>query len=166
MRAILWGSVAAGLLDLAFASVSSAIRGSGPVRMLQGIATGLLGADALRGGPASVLLGLVLFLVIIIGAASVFVLASRRIAVLVRHPVACGLAYGAAFNLFMSEVVVPLSAATRVAASGPQRLIPMVACALFVGLPIALATRRLAPPPERVRADEPRVSLASSRTAA
>lgn len=144
-RAILWGGLAAGVLDLTFAVTYWSLRGTGPARVLQGIATGLLGRDAFAGGLRAALLGLLLFWVIVGGAAAVYVLAAHRLDLLRRRPVPCGLAYGAAVNLFMTWVVVPLSAASLVATPLSQRLVVLLGCAVCVGLPIGLATHRFAP---------------------
>lgn len=51
VRAILWGGLIAGALDLLYAFVWYGPRGVSPVRILQSIASGLLGADAYEGAP-------------------------------------------------------------------------------------------------------------------
>jgi hypothetical protein len=91
-RAILWGGLLAGVGDITFAFV--VWRGIGPVRVLQSVASGLLGAAAREGGLATAALGAVLHFTIAFIWATVFWLASRRLTVLVRHPVVCGLLYG------------------------------------------------------------------------
>lgn len=148
-RAILWGAAVAGLLDLAFAFTYWGARGVATARILRGIAAGLLGAEAFRGGIAPVVLGFGLVFVITAGAAAVYAMAYRELPLLGRRPLPCGLLYGAAVNLFVSEVVVPLSAARPAAGSPRERLIPLVACAVCVGLPIALAARRFLGAPSR-----------------
>ena len=45
-QAILWGGLIAGALDITAAFVTSGLRGVGPIRILQAIASGLLGADS------------------------------------------------------------------------------------------------------------------------
>ncbi|MEZ5330533.1 MAG: hypothetical protein R2991_00450 [Thermoanaerobaculia bacterium] len=146
-RAMLLGGALAGALDLTFAVVYWSLRGSGPTRVLQGIATGLLGPDAFAYGGRAALLGLLLFWIIIAGATATYAFASRRLPLLARRPVLCGLAFGALVNLFMTWVVVPLSAATLVPRPLGERLIVMLGCAVCVGLPIALAVHRFAPVP-------------------
>src|SRR5690242_14046491 len=111
-RAILWAGLIAGALDITAAFVSSALRGrNDPVRVLQSVASGVLGAGSFDGGIPAAALGLVLHFVIAFGAAAVYVVASRKLRFLVEHPVICGLLYGAAVYAFMNSVVVPLSAA-------------------------------------------------------
>ena len=140
-RAITWGGLLAGVGDITFAFV--VWRGIGPVRVLQSVASGLLGAAAREGGLATAALGAVLHFTIAFIWATVFWLASRRLKVLVRHPVVCGLLYGVVVYAFMYFVVLPLSA---IHANFPRDastiLLNASGHALLVGLPIALAARR------------------------
>lgn len=142
-RAVLWGGAIAGILDLAFAFASNAVYGLGPVRILQAISSGLLGAQAYEGGAATAALGAVLHFVIAFGAAATYYAASRRLPVLVRRAVVFGLLYGVAVWLVMNFVVLPLSAFPHEVSFAPASVALNVAGhMLFVGLPIALATRR------------------------
>ena len=72
--------------------------------------------------------------------------ASRAIlrgGLLVRRPVVCGLLYGVAVYLFMSFVVLPLSAVYFKPAYTPPAVALGLAAHMFcVGLPIALAAPR------------------------
>jgi hypothetical protein len=140
VRAIVWGGLLAGLGDITFAFVVSWLRGVGPVRVLQSVAGGLLGKAAVEGGLATAALGAVLHFFIAFIWATVFWLASRRLTVLVQHPVVCGLLYGVVVYFFMYFVVLPLSAIyfpLSRALSGI--LLNSAGHALLVGLPIALA---------------------------
>jgi uncharacterized membrane protein YagU involved in acid resistance len=140
--AILWGGGIAGLLDILYAFVLYGQR-IGPVRVLQSVASGLLGADAYKGGSGTAALGLLLHFVIALGAAAVYYAASRKLGFLVRWPLACGLLYGIAVYLFMNFVVLPLSAFPG-QPSYPLRalLVGFLGHMFLVGLPIALAVRR------------------------
>ena len=138
-RAILWAGLIAGALDITAACVSGVLRGGNPMRVLQSVASGLLGADAFEGGPAAAALGLVLHFLIAFGAATVYFAASRKMRFLVDHAVVCGLLYGIAVYAFMNSVVVPLSAAPFEIAYRLQGLLIHIFC---VGLPIALVVRR------------------------
>jgi hypothetical protein len=145
-RAILWGGAIAGVLDIAFAFATNAPRGIGPVRVLQAVASGLLGADAYAGGAATAALGLALHFVIAFGAAAVYCAASRGLHFLVRRPILWGSLYGVAIYLFMNLVVLPLSAFPHKVAFAPLSVaINVAGHMLFVGLPISLAARRFAP---------------------
>lgn len=144
-QAILWGGLAAGVLDIAAAFLQAAQRGRSPVRVLHAIASGLLGADAFQGGTPTAALGAVLHFVIAFGAAAVYVAASRKLRVLVERHVLCGLLYGIAVYWFMNLVVLPLSAIPFERQFQPAGVaIGLVIHMLCVGLPIALAARRFA----------------------
>lgn len=138
---ILLAGLLAGTLDIGAAFAVYAPRGVSPVRILQGIASGLVGAEAFAGGAAAAALGGLLHYLIATGAAAVYYLASRYVPTLRRCPVASGLAYGVLVYLVMNLVVVPLSAA----AQGPfvfRWALLIVAIHMFcVGLPIALVVR-------------------------
>ena len=142
-RAIGWGGLLAGLGDITFAFVVSGLRGVGPVRVLQSVAGGLLGAAAREGGLATAALGAVLHFFIAFVWATVFWLASRKLKVLVRHPVVCGLLYGFAVYAFMYLVVLPLSAAYFKPTFTPYTVsLNGAGHMLLVGLPIALAASK------------------------
>lgn len=137
-RAILYGGLAVGVLDGLYAVVVWALRGVKPDRVFQGVAAGLLGRDSFEGGTSTALLGLLLHFFIALCVAAVYVLASRRLDVLTRRPVLCGLLYGVLVYLAMTFVVVPLSAARGGVPTLPMFFLNAVAHALLVGLPVAL----------------------------
>ena len=142
-RAVLWGGLLAGLGDITFAFVVSGLRGVGPVRVLQSVASGLLGAAAREGGAPAAALGALLHFSIAFAWATLYWLASRRLTVLVRRPVVCGLLYGATVYAFMYLVVLPLSAIYFKPSFAPSAvLLNAAGHMLLVGLPIALAVRR------------------------
>jgi hypothetical protein len=142
-RAIVWGGVLAGVGDITFAFVVSGLRGVGPVRVLQSVAGGLLGRAAAEGGLATAALGGVLHFLIAFVWATVYWLASRKLKVLVRHPVVCGLLYGFAVYAFMYLVVLPLSAAYFKPTFTPYTVsLNAAGHMLLVGLPIALAAAK------------------------
>jgi hypothetical protein len=109
IQAILLGGLFAGVLDIADAIIFTLIRGGSPTRMLQGIASGLLGQPAFQGGSATVALGLFLHFVIATGATAVFVAASLRVPALLRRPLIWGPLYGLMVYAVMRFVVLPLS---------------------------------------------------------
>jgi len=132
LRAILWGGLAAGIGDSVLALVLYRVP---LVVIYQSIASGLLGRDAYRGGLATAALGLFLHFFIATTAAAVYVGASRRLPLLARRPVPCGLGFGTAVYFFMKYLVLPLSAVSRLTPFEPAA---MLGHALLVGLPIAL----------------------------
>jgi hypothetical protein len=68
---------------------------------------------------------------------------SRRLEVLRRHPVVCGLLFGVAAYFVMSFVVVPLTRIAFRLPSLPSLINGIVGHALLVGLPAALWVRRV-----------------------
>jgi hypothetical protein len=153
-RAIFWGGFWCGVLDFLSAVTSWGTRGATPESIGQSIAAGLVGrTEAFEGGLRTALLGVFLHFVIAFGAATVYFVASRRLRFLTKHAVLAGLIYGELVFLFMNMVVLPLSALHRsplqwtslspwpVLVTGP------LGHPFFVGLPIALATRKYAPLP-------------------
>lgn len=146
VRAALWGTAIAGTLDIVYAIVFHGMRGVPAMRILQSVASGLLGAPAYRGGVPTALLGLALHFAIMFVIAALFVAASRRLAPLRKHAVAAGATYGLAVYIAMNYVVLPLSAfpqrgtpATLVIALG------LLVHVVLVGIPIALCARHKAP---------------------
>ena len=143
-RAALIGGTIAGVLDILAAFALSAAYGGSPVRVLQGIASGVLGPAAFTGGAPTALLGLGLHFVIALAAAAIYCAASRVWPILVRRAVACGLAYGVAVYAVMTYVVVPLSRVTPRSSRWQIAAILVAIHMLCIGLPIALATARAA----------------------
>ena len=142
-RAIFWGGLIAGVMDLTAAFVTSGLRGVGPIRIMQSIASGLLGADAFKGGFKTAALGVVLHFLIATVATSVYYAASRKLGLLVRQAIVCGILYGVAVYLFMYLIVLPNSAVpfkiSRTLSAVATGLAIHIIC---VGLPISLAVRR------------------------
>lgn len=139
------GGSVAGTLDITYAIVVWAVRAQVPAtRVLQSVASGLLGASAFKGGLPVAALGLFLHFCIAFSWAAAFCFASRRITWLTRHAVVAGLGYGAVIFTVMNFVVLPLSAIPR--KSPPHLSVAMatelVAHMVLIGLPIALAARR------------------------
>lgn len=141
-RAILWAGLIAGVLDITAAFIQWALRGVSPIRILQAIASGLLGPGSFEGGAATAALGLLLHFVIAFGAAAVYFAASRKIDFLVRQPWIAGPLYGIAVHCFMQFVVLPLSAFRPSGFSPRGFAIGLIIHIFCVGLPIALAVRK------------------------
>ncbi len=148
---VVTGGLVAAALDIAAAFAMSWPRVP-PARVLQYIASGLLGPAAFRGGAATAGLGLLLHTVIACSAATVYYGASRWWPVLVRRPIACGAAYGITVYAAMQLVVLPLSRVSMGTTSWQSRALPIAVHIICVGLPIALAARaarRTGPTPTR-----------------
>jgi uncharacterized membrane protein YagU involved in acid resistance len=141
---IVLGGLVAGAFDITYAIIFSYLRsGVAPSRILQSVASGLLGSDAYTGGAPTAALGFGLHFFMSLLWAAAYVIAAGRIPLLARQPVACGAAFGAFVYAFMNLVVIPLSRFP----TKPSYPLAILATGLFVhmflfGVPIALASRR------------------------
>ena len=144
LLAVLAGGAAAGLIDLLYAIGANLPKGVAPTRVLQSVASGLLGREAYQGGAATALLGTALHFAMAMVMAALFVAVARSVAPIRRHLIAAGLFYGFILYFAMRWVVVPLSQFP-----GDLRVINPVELAVHifgVGLVIAFATRWFALP--------------------
>jgi hypothetical protein len=143
--AIFWGGLIAGALDITAACITSWLRaGVPPMRVLQSVASGILGAPAYNGGAKIAALGLALHFFIATTWTTVFYFASRKLRFLIERPVTWGLVYGVIVYAFMNFVVLPLSAfPQRTPPRLSGRIIGLLIIMFCVGLPIALTVRRV-----------------------
>ena len=139
-RTIASAGLIAGILDITSAFVIAGLKGTGSVRMLQGIASGLLGPRSFEGGRATAGLGLAIHFLIAFTAASVFYAASRKLTFLTQHAVPSGLLYGIAVYLSMYWIVVPL-AFVNARHSVSRDVTAVIIHMLLIGLPISLIVR-------------------------
>jgi uncharacterized membrane protein YagU involved in acid resistance len=142
LPAVAWATLIAGVLDICSAFILSYPKGVGPIRVLQGVAAGLVGREsAITGGLATAGLGLAIHFFIAFVVAIVFYVASRKLIFLTRHPVISGLLYGVVVYGFMYWIVMPL--AYPVVHPSVSRDLTAVCVHMFlIGLPIALIVRR------------------------
>ena len=162
-RAIVWGWLSCGVLDITSAIIISIASGSTPIRMLQGIAGAVLGPRTFELGAATAALGLAMHFLVALAATSVFYWLSRRIPAMVEHPVVSGILFGVFWLLVMYRGVIPLLAALRplYLANVPKRPLPalwplpILVHMTCVGLPIALAVSRFGPRPRASEAKAP-----------
>ena len=140
---VVLGGLTAGVLDISDAFVVTLLNGGTPVRVLHTIASGVLGRSAFQGGAPAAALGLGLHFLIATSAAATYFVASRRLSVLRRHPLWCGLAFGLAVWAFMYYVVLPItfSRPNKIPA-WPFLLNQLGIHMMGVGLPIAFISSR------------------------
>jgi hypothetical protein len=143
LQAIVWAGSACAILDGFGATIQLGLMGIKPVRVWQGVASGLLGERAFQEGWLSGSLGLLLHFVIAFTAATVFVAASGRIPFLAQDYWISGPLYGVAVFLVMNLIVVPLSARPKRQVSSQAVVVQFIIHIFFVGLPIALAVNRI-----------------------
>src|SRR3954447_9566542 len=90
--AILWGGLACGVFDITQAMIAFHLQaGATPARVLQSVASGLLGRASYQGGMKTAALGAFLHFFIAFSWASIYYVASRRIEFLTASPVIAGL---------------------------------------------------------------------------
>lgn len=140
--AIVIGGLIAGAFDIAYAIVFSGLHGVPAIRILQSVASGLLGTAAYDGGVPTAALGLVLHFAIMVLIAAVYHVASRRVPLLVQRPVIAGSIFGFIVFFAMNLVVLPLSAFPGKVSFAPGLLAANLIVHMFlIGVPIALAAR-------------------------
>ncbi|PSJ43602.1 hypothetical protein C7I55_01260 [Sphingomonas deserti] len=143
-RAIMVATLVAGTLDILSAFVFAGIAGMAPVQVLRFVASGPFG-DAPTATAGWALVGLAVHYAIMACMVAAYILIAPRITILMRHPIAAGIAYGVLLWIIMYWIVRPLRF--------PEMPLPStaygIANALFshcilVGIPIALTARRYA----------------------
>src|SRR5688572_10948121 len=88
---VVWGGVVVGVLDIAYVIVFFGIKGVPAMRILQGVAAGLIGRDtAMSGGWGTAALGLAIHFAISLVVAAVFVVISRAARWVVDWPLISG----------------------------------------------------------------------------
>ena len=143
-RAILWGGLIAGFLDITAACVNSAFYGRSPIFVLQSVASGLLGPNSYKGGFRTAALGVVVHFFIAFVACSVYYSASRKLRFLVNWAIVCGLLYGVAVYLVMYGIVLRITFHRNFLQPLSAVVIAVLIHMFCVGLPISLAVRRCA----------------------
>ena len=144
-RGALWaitaGGLSAGVLDLLVACIQ--LGWDTPLL----IAEGVLGPRAQHGGAGTWLLGVLLHFFIAFSVTAVYYAISRKLVLLITHPVLCGLFYGAAITWVMDAIVIPFS---RIHAPGFNNyhdlLQGMFPHMVLVGLPVAFSVQRFGEP--------------------
>lgn len=139
---IFWAGATCGVLDISAAFVTWAIRGVKPVVILQAIASGLLGQKSFSEGWPSAILGLGCHFFIAYAAASVYYVASRKIAFMITRAISAGILYGVAVYVVMYWIVKPLSLVQPRPFSWRENIVAIITHMVCVGLPIALMVRR------------------------
>ena len=140
--AILLGGLIAGTIDVGAAAL---INGVNPIRILQFIAGGILGKAALAPDPVNPALGLVLQWIMSIFIAAAYVVAARRLPLLRRRWIECGLAYGVVVFFVMNYVVVPLSAWQKVPTFTVASFVENMIAMLLFGVIVAYFVQDRAP---------------------
>ena len=113
-----------------------------PFIIYQSIAGGFFGRSTYQHGWETAALGCFLHFFIATTAAGIYVIASRYLPVLVKHAIACGMAYGVVVYAFMNYVVIPMSAITHRQKPLWELMGGLMGHIFLIGLPIGLIARR------------------------
>ena len=131
-------AVLAGALDISATGLVRRSEGVPFRRLLQFVASGMMGTAAFEGGANTAAIGLALHFLIAAIWAALYFSAANYWPVLMREPVLCGVLYGCVVHLVMSRVVMPLSRAPKRPFTWKGWLLQLVIHIVCVGLPIAL----------------------------
>ena len=113
-----------------------------PARLLQSVASGVLGTAAFDGGIPAAALGLVLHFGMSFVWAGIFGVAAVRLPALLRRPLLSGILFGVVVFLAMRLVVLPLSAFPYPVAFKPlSTTLDLLSHMFLFGAPIAIAAR-------------------------
>jgi uncharacterized membrane protein YagU involved in acid resistance len=147
VRAVLVGGLIAGTLDILFAITYAAFNGLMPAKLLQTVASGLLGNAAFEGGLPTAILGLAGHFGMSYLWAALFVAAASRLPQLVAKPAVAGPVFGILVFFTMRLVVLPLSAFPFPVVFRPLSWgLDLLSHMFFFGLPIALAAAKAITP--------------------
>jgi uncharacterized membrane protein YagU involved in acid resistance len=143
IRAVLVGGSIAGALDILFALTFAAVEGVGPTRLLQTVASGLLGESAYEGGIPAAVLGFTTHFGLSYGWAAFFVAVASRIPRLVERPLLTGALFGVVVFFAMRLVLLPVSAFPHPVTFRPlAATLDLLSHMFLFGLPIALAAAK------------------------
>jgi len=141
--AVLVGGSIGGALDIMFAISFAGYNGVAPTRLLQTVASGMLGNAAFSGGISSAALGLLLHFGLSYLWAGMFVVAAQRLPMLIRQPLPSGVLFGVAVFLTMRLIVLPLSAFPYPVTFKPLgTVLDLLSHTFLFGVPIAFVARR------------------------
>jgi hypothetical protein len=160
LKPILYAAVLVGVLDITAACINAGVAyGFGPLRVLKGVAGGLLGRGAVEGGFATAVLGLAMHFTMALTVTTIFYALSRRFPLPQKlwGVVAVGLLYGAAVFAVNNFATAPflswvrsLYLHTPILFKPPMGWSQLVIHLFCVGLPIALVMHRYAPTAARI----------------
>jgi len=140
---LFWSTFIAGNLDaLAGCIVYFLLLGFNPIQVLQFIASGIHGPEAINSGLLMAFAGLIYHFAIAFGAAFAFFLAYPRLPFLAKNTAVWGLAFGVAVWAFMNFLVLPYSNIPKAPFNGTLAFWGILWHAALVGLPIALITKK------------------------
>jgi hypothetical protein len=144
LKTIFIASLVAGTLDILDAIIFHQLHNNiAPIRILQSVASGLLGRPAFTGGLRTAAIGLAIHFCIATFWATLFIVIARSVPALRRHAIASGIAYGLIVYAIMNYLVVPQTHAHPLPTQASIPVLNGVCAIVFcIGLPIALINKR------------------------
>jgi hypothetical protein len=136
------GGLIVGVLDITSAFIVNGLKGATPTRVLQGIASGLLGPDSYKGGLKTAALGLAIHFLIATVWTTVYFVASRGLEFMIEHAIVCGVIYGVLVYLIMYGIVLRLTFHRSFFSPLSAVLTAIGIHVVCIGLPIGLVVRR------------------------
>lgn len=141
---LLVGGYTVAALDMLAAMAYWAPDGVSAIRVLQSVATWILGPAAYTGGMVTALLGAFVYAQVMWGVVALYRAIARRYPVLLRRPVTCGVLYGALAYVAIFQVMAPLLSGIRPAFDPLWVATCVVVFTTLVGIPCALFAREAA----------------------
>ena len=129
-------------MDITAAFITWAPRGVTPLRILQGIASALLGPRSFEDGLTTGALGAVIHFFIAFSTAALFYAASRKFPLLIHRPILFGILYGVAVYVVMYWIVLPLAHFQGAPRNLFNSIVAIVTHIICVGLPISMVVSR------------------------
>lgn len=143
LKTILWAGLLVGALDITAAFIQTMVYGRNPVRVLNFIASGVFGKEALAGDGSFAFYGLVFHFCIAMGWTIIFFLIYPRMKFLSKNRILTGVGYGFFIWVMMNRIVLPLSNVPR----GPFRItgaiIGIGILIVAIGLPLSFIANRV-----------------------
>ena len=145
LHTIVLGGSTVGVLDCIAAMTNAWMRsGVTPERVWQYVASSVVGPESFNMGASTIALGLLFHFGVAFGVAIGFYVLARIFPAIISYPFIVGPIYGIAVYFIMSYGIVPLTLVKQGAFNWYGLISGLIIHMLFVGLPVALITKRFA----------------------
>lgn len=136
-KTILWAGLLVGSLDITAAFIQTLLYGRNPVGVLNFIASGVFGKEALDGGASFAFYGLVFHFCIAMGWTIIFFWIYPRMKFLSKNKIITGVGYGFFVWLMMNRIVLPLSNVPHFPFRFTSAIIASLVLMAAIGLPLS-----------------------------
>ncbi len=143
IKTILWSGLIAGILDsIAGVIVYYIYFDLNPLQVLQFIASGVYGPEAIDGGIGMIIIGTLLHFLIAYVVAIIYFILFPKITLLEKNKILSGLLYGLGIWVVMNMFVLPASNIPKAPFDSGLAIVGIIWHMVLVGLPIALITSK------------------------